>query len=72
MRNIMVATDGSEGASRAVDLAAQLAKALGGELSIVAVSTPMTVEEQAQFSRVEGDVPYAPEIFARRVLQDAQ
>ncbi len=37
MRRIMVATDGSEGADRAVDLAAELAKAFGGELLIVTV-----------------------------------
>lgn len=35
MRRNMVATDGSEGGDRAVDIAAELAKTCGGDLSIV-------------------------------------
>jgi nucleotide-binding universal stress UspA family protein len=37
MKNILVATDGSAAAGRAVDLAAQLTTSLGGKLKIVSV-----------------------------------
>ena len=37
MRHIMVATDGSKAANRAIEVAAKLAKAFGGELLIVTV-----------------------------------
>ena len=37
MQRIMVVTDGSEGANRAVDVAAELTKALNGILWIVTI-----------------------------------
>ena len=38
MQHVMVATDGSKGANRAVDMAAELAKALAGDLLISTVA----------------------------------
>ena len=72
MRNILVATDGSDGASRAVDTAAELAEAVAGTLSIMTVGTTRNVEEQVQFARVEGDLADAAETFARQILNDAE
>jgi nucleotide-binding universal stress UspA family protein len=48
MAHILVATDGSAGASRAVDLATELAKALACELLIVAVADRLLGEEVRQ------------------------
>ncbi len=71
MRNIMVATDGSEGANRAVDIAAELAKSVNGTLLIVTVGSSLTEEERKHFARIEGDTDPA-EILARRNLDDAE
>jgi len=72
MHNIMVATDGSDGAQRAVEAAAELAKAVGGSLLIVTVAAERTTQEQAEFARVEGDLADAAETFARRNLDEAE
>lgn len=48
MTNIIVATDGSEGACRAVDVAAELAKAQGCDLLIVTVADRLLGEELRQ------------------------
>jgi nucleotide-binding universal stress UspA family protein len=72
MRNIMVATDGSEGANRAVDTAAELARAVGGTLSIISVGSMLTSEEEKQFARIEGDAANPSELLARRNLSEAE
>ena len=56
MRHIMVATDGSESADRAVDVAAELAKAFGGELLIVTVGGNVSGEEMRQLERAERNI----------------
>jgi nucleotide-binding universal stress UspA family protein len=71
MRNIMVATDGSEGASRAINTGAELAKAVGGTLSLVTVGTERYTEDQTQFVRIEGDLADMAETVARRIINDA-
>ncbi len=55
MRNIMVATDGSDGANRAVNVAAELAKAASATLLIVTVARALSAEEK-QFMRIERDM----------------
>jgi nucleotide-binding universal stress UspA family protein len=45
MTRIMMATDGSSGASRAVEVAAELAKALASDLLIVTVADRLSGEE---------------------------
>lgn len=75
MRNIMVATDGSDAACRAVDIAAALAKALNGTLSIVTVGKALSVQEQRQFrefTRIEGEAAQPAEALAERVLDEAK
>jgi len=47
----MVATDGSKGANRAVDVAAELAKALAGDLLIATVADTLLGEEARQLAR---------------------
>jgi nucleotide-binding universal stress UspA family protein len=58
MRHIMIATDGTEGADRAVDVVAELSKASGGKLFIVAVAGNLGEETQelAGAKRNIGDV----------------
>jgi len=51
MTYIMAATDGSEGASRAVDVAAELAKASACDLLIVTVADRLMGEEVRQLAR---------------------
>ena len=72
MRRIMVATDGSEGADRAVDLAAELAKAFGGELLIVTVGGNLSGEEMRQLERAEGNIGEALDMLADQILTAAK
>ena len=51
MTHMMVATDGSGGASRAVEVAAELAKALDRDLLPVTVAECLLREEARQLSR---------------------
>ncbi len=72
MRTIMVATDGSDGANRAIDIAAELAKAVGGTLSIVTVGRTLSADEAKQFKRIEADAADPAEALAQRNLYDAE
>jgi nucleotide-binding universal stress UspA family protein len=72
MRNILIATDGSEGANRAVKAGAALARELGAALTLVTIGPRLPSEEQGQFARVEGDAADAAETFARTILNDAE
>ena len=56
MRHIMVATDGSGGADRAVELPAELARALAGDLLIATVADSQLGEEARQLARAEGSM----------------
>jgi nucleotide-binding universal stress UspA family protein len=78
MRHIMVATDGSAGANRAIDAAAELAKAVAGDLLIVTIAGARIEEDAQQFARAEGNIrdalepviaqiEYAAEVRARRL-----
>jgi len=71
MRHIMVATDGSPCADRAVDIAATLAKATGATLLIMTVGGNLTAEEVRKLARAEGGTPEALELFANQILQRA-
>ena len=72
MRHIMVATDGSKGADRAVDLAAELAKAFGGELLIVTVGGNLSGEEMRQLERAEGSIGNALDLLSKQILAAAK
>lgn len=54
MRQIMVATDGSGGADRAVDFAAELTKKIGCTLSIVTIGGNLSGEELRQLAHTAG------------------
>jgi len=72
MNNVMVATDGSDAASRALNTGVELAKAMGGTLSIVTVGNARRAKEQESFAQVEGDTADLAETFARQILSDAE
>lgn len=72
MRNVMVATDGSDAASRALSTGVELTKAGGGTLFIVTVGTARRTTEQQSFAQVEGDAADLAETFARQILNDAE
>lgn len=72
MRHIMAATDGSEGADRAVDVAAELAKASGGELSIVTVGGNLSGEEMRQLARTGNNIGNALDALSRQILAAAK
>jgi nucleotide-binding universal stress UspA family protein len=72
MQRIIVATDSSPGANRAVDTAARLAKATGAELTILTVGGDMTGAELRKIAGVAGDVSEALQSTSNRVLKQAQ
>jgi nucleotide-binding universal stress UspA family protein len=72
MQHIMVATDGSEGANRAVDAVAELAKAFGGELLIVTVGENLSSEEMRQLERAEGNIGDALDVLSKQILAAAK
>jgi nucleotide-binding universal stress UspA family protein len=74
MKNILVGTDGSDGANRAIEVAAELAKNCGGSLIIVTVVRPLRAAEQEQirqFTRLEGSATDPTEVPAQQVLTEA-
>jgi nucleotide-binding universal stress UspA family protein len=72
MRHIMVATDGSSGADRAVDVAAEVARALSGDLLIVTVADSLAFEEAQQVARTEGSTGDVLEAMTTRTLKAAE
>jgi nucleotide-binding universal stress UspA family protein len=72
MQRIMVATDGSAGADRAVETAAALAKAVDGELLIVTIGGNFPVEEIRKLARAEGGAGEADELLTNRILLEAK
>ncbi len=49
LRRLLVATDGSKGAERAVVVAAGIAKAVDGYLLIMTISTDELTDEEARY-----------------------
>jgi len=72
MRHIMVATDGSGGGDRAVDVAAELTKAVSGTLSIVTIGGNLSGEELRQLVRAEGSIGDVLESLSAQILTDAR
>jgi nucleotide-binding universal stress UspA family protein len=72
MQHIMVATDGSSGANRAIDVAAGLAKAMEGDLLIATVSDSQLDDAARQLARVEGNIGDALEAVTAKTLKDAE
>ncbi len=71
MQRVMVATDGSAGADRAVEVAAVLAKAVDGELLIVTIGGNFPAEAIRKLARVEG-VGEAEELLSNHILLEAK
>ncbi len=72
LRNFLAATDGSDGALRALEVAIAMAKAAGGTLQIVTVATPLTGREQQEFRRAEGDMADFSEVLGEQILEEAR
>lgn len=72
MTGIIVATDGSPGADRAVDAAAELAKATGSSLMILTIGGNLSGEELRQLASTEGDVSKELETAANHILDAAR
>ena len=72
MRRIVVATDGSSAANRAVDTAARLAKALSTDLVILTVGGSITGAELRRLAGIGGDVAATLKSASNRVLKQAQ
>lgn len=72
MRHVMVATDGSEGADRAIDAAAAIAKAMGSRLSILHVGGNLSSDEMRQLARAERDLGDALELLSNGILARAK
>ena len=68
IQNFLVATDGSESAGRALDVAAAMAKAAHGTLRIVTVGESPTALQQTDFRPAEGNMADVTE----RLLEEAE
>jgi nucleotide-binding universal stress UspA family protein len=72
MQHIMVATDGSAGADRAVDAAAELAKALACDLLIATVADSLSGEEARQLVHTGVSVGDMLEALTAQTLRAAE
>ncbi len=72
MQRIIVATDGSSGANRAVDTAARIAKATGYELVILTIGGNISGAELRQLASAEGDLSEILEGAADQILNQAR
>ena len=72
MHHILVATDGSDSANRALDAAARIAKITGSKLSILTVGGNLSGDEMRQLARAEKDIGAALDSMSERILIDAR
>lgn len=72
MQNILLATDGSDGANRATDAAATLAKALGAQLSILTVGGNVPQEQLRQLAHTEKNIGDALDSLSSQILRQAE
>ena len=72
MRHIMVATDGSSSADRAVDFAAQLAKATGAALHILTIAGGLSGDATRRLAQAEGHVGDSLEALSIQALMQAR
>ncbi len=71
-KRILVATDGSAGANRAIDAAAGLAKALDADLMIATFGGSFSHEELEELTRAEGKVGEAIDLLLNSILRQAK
>ena len=69
---ILVATDGSPAADRAVTAAAELASGLAAELLIVTFGGSLSRAEMEQLARAEGGISEALDLLTKRILLTAK
>jgi nucleotide-binding universal stress UspA family protein len=72
IQSIMVAVDGSGSSSRAIDVAAALAKLENAALVIVSVAGPSPAATRREFQRIEHSAADPSETVSQAVLMDAQ
>ncbi|MGB9042559.1 MAG: universal stress protein, partial [Pseudolabrys sp.] len=72
MQRIIVATDGSSGANRAVDTAATLAKTSGADLVILTIGGNITGAELRELAGASGDLSKILQEAANKVLGQAR
>jgi nucleotide-binding universal stress UspA family protein len=70
-QRVVVATDGSKAAARAVDFAATVAKAWDAELIVLTISTALSPAELRELAQADHDLGTATDILVRRILDDA-
>ena len=70
-KRVLVATDGSKAAARAVDFAATMAKAWDGELIALTISTALSPAELRELAQEDHDLGTAIDALVRRILDDA-
>ena len=71
MERIMIATDGSRSAKRALDAAANLTKTLNGELTVVTVAGSISVADLKRLARGTDEVDDALAALANKILDGA-
>jgi nucleotide-binding universal stress UspA family protein len=72
MHLILVGTDGSEGAGRAIDMATALAKATAAKLLVITVGDNFTGEDVRDLARAEGGLGDALDLIAAEILHRAK
>jgi len=72
MKRIIVTTDGSAGANRAVDTAARFAKAIGSEFVILTIGGSITGVELRRLASVDGDLSKTLEADSQKILDQAK
>ena len=72
MQRIIVATDVSPSANRAVDVAAELAKAMGASLAIMTIGGDVTSAELRRLASIDGDVSATMKSAAQQILKQAK
>ncbi len=72
MQHIIVATDGSKGSDRAVDVAAALACAFGSQLFIVTIAGNLSAEEMRELARAEKHIGDALEALSMQIVTAAE
>jgi nucleotide-binding universal stress UspA family protein len=72
IQRILVATDGSAGADRAVEAAAALAKAFDGDLLVVTIGGNFPAEQIRKLACAEGGAGEANELLSNRILFEAK
>jgi nucleotide-binding universal stress UspA family protein len=70
-QRVVVATDGSKAAARAVDFAVTVAKAWNAELIVLTISTALSPAELRELAQADHDLGTATDILVRRILDDA-